>query len=131
MIGALVFLSILEVVRYRTARGGDEIPYPRRRLIRRLSIAGFFIVILLIIACGEPPWGPWWKIAYLSSILFLTLLGIGLVGRELAETSRAALAQAEAFNRAAAQNIAKIIEERKKKNDQPNHEEKQEDNSKS
>lgn len=117
MVGALVFLSILEIVRYRTARTGDEIPYPRRRLTRRLSISALFVGILLIIACDESTWGPWGKIAYFSAILFLTLIGIVLIVREIAETGRAALAEAEAFNRHAAQNIAKIIEQSRKKGD--------------
>ncbi len=115
MIGVLVALAALETVRYRMARGGgDEMPYPRRRLTRRLAIAAFFIAILLIIACGEPSWGPWGKIAYLSSILLLTLVGIGFVGRELVATSREALVQKEDFNRHVARNLAQIIEKAKK-----------------
>ncbi|MCE5229795.1 hypothetical protein LLG95_09395 [bacterium] len=117
MIGALAFLSIVEIARYRTA-ADDEIPYPRRRLVSRLGISAVFIVVLLAMALDNhyrmPPVP---RLFYLGGIVVLMLFGVFLIARELSATSRAALEHTQALNNAAADNIVQLIEESRKAKD--------------
>ncbi|MEN6624660.1 MAG: hypothetical protein ABFD69_00375 [Candidatus Sumerlaeia bacterium] len=122
MIGTLVFLSALEIARYRAAsRGEDEMPYPRRRLIRRISISIVFVAILAALG--------WWpqmapaaaRLAYMFVVLLLALFGLALIWRELADTSRAAVQHTRAMNCEAARHLERMIQEsQKSKSDQGN-----------
>ncbi len=111
LIGTLAFLSWLEVLRYRQAAGGaEELPYPRSRLTRRLTISGLLIAILLAMG-WQPPFGPWGRLLYLSAILTGVVLALGLVWRDLRETSLAAVREAERLKRAEADDIQRLVDE--------------------
>lgn len=114
MIGTLVFLSALEIARYRAAaRGEDEMPYPRRRLIRRLSISIVFVAILAALGWW-PQMAPVARLVYMFIVLLLALFGLALIWRELAETSRAAVQHAKAMNSQAARHLEQMIRENRK-----------------
>lgn len=121
MIAVLVLLSINEIARYRSAgRGGDELPYPRRRLVRRLVIAALFVGVLVAVGFW-PQMRPLYRLYYMTAILLVSFSGLLLIWLELAETSRAAIRQAQAMNIEAAKNLERMLREKrsKKMNEDP------------
>jgi hypothetical protein len=99
MIGSLLLMALNEVVRYRrAARTPDGLPYPRRRLIRRLGIALLFILILTAMALWPDSGALRTRLALSALVLCLLALAMVLLLRDLLDTSRSVVALTEEWN---------------------------------
>jgi amino acid transporter len=109
IIAVLVFLSAIEIARWRVAqRGDEELPYPRRRLVRRMAISAIFIAAAAI-TLFWPSGSPLLQLLLLLAILAAVLVGLVLIWLELRETSLAALDEARTINQRAAHDLAELI----------------------
>lgn len=116
IIGLLGLLGLLEVARFIRARGGErELPYPRRRLTRRLGIA-VLLGGLVFLAMFWPQEAPIWvQLVLLGLLLGGFLLSLVLIWRDLGETSRTIMGEAVKLHREAGESMQGLLERSKKK----------------
>lgn len=90
MIGVLVLLALHEVWRHYWAQHDDQaIPYPRRRLSRRLGAAMLLIATLLLVQFWPTGVSLAVHLGLLVAVVLLLVLAVVVVLRDLHETSRA------------------------------------------
>ncbi len=117
----LLLLTVHEVTRYmRACRDEEDIPYPRRRLSRRMGIAVLFSSVL-ILAIYWPKTSPKSQLVLIGSLLFSALFGLVLVWRDLRETSRAVVAHASRMSEEASHDLAEAIKRHKGGQGRPKH----------
>ena len=121
LIAFLAMLGLLEVARYRRARRGDEeLPYPARRLVRRLT-ASALLIAALGATLAVPDLRPIGRLTLLSLILVVSLLALGLLWRDLRETSIEAVRHSERLRQLEARRMEQLIEEARRRKP-PEHE---------
>lgn len=106
----VLYLSYSEVKRYRTALVGDrELAYPRRRLIRRLSIALLIMGILLVLRFlpRDLPAGATLLLYGLCMIASLFALGLAL--RDMQKTSQAAIREHTRFEQDSKDQLTAVL----------------------
>jgi hypothetical protein len=107
----LGLLSIHEVVRYARAKVDPEsLPYPRRRLARRLGVTLLFLVIMGILGIWPERPTPRVAVALLAAMAVLFVLAVAILLRDLHETSCAVVAASSEMGRRAAQEMRKLLD---------------------
>jgi fatty acid desaturase len=110
MMGILAALALAEVRRYmRAGQTQEELPYPRRRLRRRLTIAALFMAVIAL-AAFWPKTVLWLQVALLLGLGAGLLGGLWLLWRDLRETSRAVIEQSARLDRQAGEALRQILE---------------------
>ena len=71
LLALLCVMSIVEIARYYRQRESAELPYPRRRLSRRLGIGIIFGIVILLVTF-------WPKMTPLMDLTFIGLLFVFL-----------------------------------------------------
>jgi len=106
----LALLALAEFGRYRRANtSGRDLPYPRRRLARRLTIAVLIGLILAGLVLKPSDLGARGNLVWYGLSLILTLAALGLALRDLHETSVAVVREHEEFSRQADQHLRRTL----------------------
>ena len=109
MAGMLGALMAFECVRYRrAARGEEEMPYPRRRLTRRLAIALLFGGAALLVSFW-PPVSAGFQLFLIILVLMALAIGLSLIWRDLRETSRAIMEHANRLSEEAGRELLESV----------------------
>ena len=114
--GALLLMSCFEWVKYRRAAGDPEqIPYPRRRLSRRIAVA-FLLIACLLLSCFWPDRiSVWGRLALGFFLLFGVLISMFLLFRDLRETSISVVQVARELDAHTSQELNALIDEARKR----------------
>lgn len=113
----LITLALIEVGRYVQAqRVADGFPYPRPRLIRRISTSLIFSGIMMLVLYWPDKPGLNLNLVLMVVLLFGVLAGFSLLWSDVKETSRAAVEHATELSREASESLKGIFE---KKNEEP------------
>ena len=113
LVGMLGMLTIYEVVRFiRAGRGEEDLPYPRRRLSRRLAITVLFSAIILL-ALYWPRTSAPMQLVLLGAVFVSLLLGLVLLWRDLRETSLAVLDHATQMSEEASREFLETLKQTK------------------
>jgi peptidoglycan/LPS O-acetylase OafA/YrhL len=113
LLGSIAVLVIWEIVQFRRARlNSEEIPYPPRRLRRRILI-GLLLAGAVIMASHWPAHARLAIHFGLLGILFSCILGaFALWWRDLSETSRAVVEEARKLDQDAGAELAALMRKR-------------------
>lgn len=112
MVCVLLGLGGLEWVKFlRSDPHDEEMPYPRRRLSRRLAIAIVFSVLVLATLYFPDTATLMAKTSWMGGILFGIVLGLLLVWRDLKETSQSVVAANARFQAEASQSMEDFLRE--------------------
>lgn len=110
-VGALLFMAGFEVRRYQHARvEPSAFPYPRSRLVRRVTNAALAMAILLGLAFKPDGRSPAHDLLWYAGCMLLTLFLLLITLRDLRESGVAAVAAHHEFQRQAADQLRDLIE---------------------
>ncbi len=115
LLALLCVMSIVEIARYYRQRESAELPYPRRRLSRRLGIGIIFGIVILLVTFW-PKMTPLMDLTFIGLLFVLFLMGSLLLLRDLRETGREVLEQTNNLNQQAGETFTKLVDEARKKN---------------
>jgi len=111
LIGMLVLLAALEVARYqRAARLEDELPYPRRRLIRRIGVSIIFSLLVAAVVYWPAAAPAAAQLTLMLAVLLGTAFGLFLLWRDLHETSRAVVRHATRLSEESGSELLRTFE---------------------
>jgi hypothetical protein len=103
-------LSIQEIVRYARARMDlESLPYPRRRLARRLGVAVLFEAILGLLWAWPARPSPKLALGLLAATGVLFILALLVLMRDLHETSLAMVVASEEMSRRTAGEMKNLL----------------------
>jgi hypothetical protein len=109
VVTALLLLGAGEAVRYRRAQTGEgELPYPRRRLVRRLASALIFVGLIGWVAFW-PRTGPVLQLLMILLVFILIAMGMTLLWRDLKETSQSLVSHSRRVNEDFGESMAQLI----------------------
>lgn len=116
LVGLLGLLSIQEVVRFnRAGRDPEALHYPRRRLIRRLTVGVLFIAILTLTAFW-PDAATLRVRGALTIVLLIAFCGsFLLLFRDLTEVSREVVAMSSEIDRRTTRELERAMAEERAK----------------
>jgi hypothetical protein len=110
VLAVFALLAAIEIYRYNRARRfPDDLPYPRRRLSRRIAISLIFSAMVGLVTFW-PEASPWIQITLLFLLCLGMVLGLVLLWRDLHETSRAVMEHVSGFTRQAEKTFHQTID---------------------
>ncbi len=111
LLGAITGLLIWEIIQFRRARlNSEEIPYPAKRLCRRLGI-GLLLAGAVLLVNFWPVHARLAIYFILLGVLFVCILAaFALWWRDLSETSRAVVEEARKLDQDAGAELAALMQ---------------------
>jgi hypothetical protein len=110
LIACLVGMSVVEIVRFRRAAADDQaLPYPRRRLSRRLGAALLFIGLLTVALFWPGGASLGARSVLATGMLAALAVGLVLLVRDLHETSRSVVAMKAEMDRKTAEELVALM----------------------
>ena len=113
----LLAMGGVECFRYRSAARGDDeqLPYPRRRLSRRIGVCFLFSAVVLLIMFFPTGVSPWLQLLLLVAVLLAVCIGLLMIRRDLHETSLSVVRESVRLETEASEAFAKIVSDHQAK----------------
>lgn len=118
----LLAMGVVECLRYRRANAGDsdQLPYPRRRLSRRLGVCLLFVVVVLTVNFFPEGGSGLIKLLILAALLLAICIGFLMLWRDLHETSVSVVNESLRLEVEASEAFAKLMDAEKSKRPKDN-----------